>query len=149
MKRFWIACLGSWLVAAGVAHAEFIEASAPEKVLAVASRFGPAKLSTDSKGDPQIEGLIKGDRYWVFFYGCRDNAQCTEIQLTTYLPAKKLPLERVNEWNSRKKMGRVYIASDGDLTFDIVCNLDGGVSEKNLLDNFAWFQVVWRELRTF
>ena len=51
----------------------------------------------------------------------------------------KLSLEDINEWNMTKRWPKAFLDSDGDTNIELVVNLDGGVSFRNLEDTLDWW----------
>jgi hypothetical protein len=43
-------------------------------------------------------------------------------------------LEKTNQWNKTKILSRSYINKDGDAFLEIILNLEGGVTEANILN---------------
>lgn len=122
-----------------------IDATRPERVLEVAKGFGLAELEQDSSGDPKIAGRLDGKRYTIFFYGCKQNVNCTDIQFWAVWPANQSPgLQAINAWHQQKRFGTVYLDKDGDLILKLPVNIEYGVSSKNLEDSFVWWQVALR-----
>ncbi|MFN0113546.1 MAG: YbjN domain-containing protein [Paracoccaceae bacterium] len=119
-----------------------VAADNPAKILEIARGFGSAELETDSEGAPVIRGRIEGTRYSVFFFGCEDGKDCTDIQFWSYLPAPQDALGAVNDWNRERRFGKAYVDSEGDIAIEFDVNLWGGVSPKNLDDTFDWWRVV-------
>ena len=122
-----------------------IDATKPERILEFAKGFGLAELEQDSSGDPRITGRLDGKRYTIFFYGCKQNVNCTDIQFWASWPAAQSPgLSAVNDWNQQKRFGKASLDRDGDLIFRMPVNIRHGVSSKNLEDSFVWWQAALR-----
>lgn len=149
MKRFGLRGL---VVAAGLSvlactHAsaqELIDGTKPELVEGILKGFGIARLETDSYGDPKISGRADGQAYTLYFYGCTDNENCTNIQFWTYWTGA-VELDKINEWNRSTRFGKLYIDSDDDLALVMDINLMYGISEKTMEDNMeVWASLVSR-----
>jgi hypothetical protein len=145
-RSFAAACL---LVTAfgGANAAELLDATQPEKILAVASGFGSATLERDSDGDPLIIGRIEGSKYGIFFYGCTDGADCQDIQFHAAWGGVETSLEELNEWNRSMRFGTAYLDGENDPALQMTVNLDFGVSPLNLDDTFAWWARAMKDFR--
>jgi len=114
----------------------------------IAKNHGSAELKTDNDGDPMIAGSIDGIKYQVHFYDCAGGKQCKNIQLYSWWTTrKKTTLEALNEWNRKKRFGKVYLDTDGDMAIIMPVNLDHGVSRKNLDDTFDWWETALKDAR--
>ena len=126
-------------------NAGLIDATRPEQILEYAKAFGIAELGRDSSGMPKIDGRMEGKRYANFFYGCKQNVNCTDIQFVAYWPASQSPgLQALNAWHMKKRFGTAYLDGDGDMVLKLPVNIEHGVSPKNLEDSFSWWQVALR-----
>ena len=122
-----------------------IDATRPENILEYAKGFGIAELGRDSRGDPTISGRMEGKRYSIYFYGCKQNVNCTDIQFYALWPAAQSPgLPAINTWHQQKRFGTAYLDGDGDLILKLPVNIEYGVASKNLEDSFMWWQVALR-----
>ncbi len=141
-----IACAAG-LMALAVTHAgaqELLDGSKPELVEALLKGFGIARLETDGYGDPKISGRADGKTYTLYFYGCTENKNCSNIQFWTYWSGE-IALDKINEWNRSTRFGKLYIDSDNDLALVMDVNLIHGISEKTLEDNMeVWATLVSR-----
>ncbi len=126
------------------AQEKLVTADDPNSILEVAKGYGRASLSKDSQGDPWIEGKMDGLVYNIFFYGCKNGINCESIQLETGWgkDAKKLSLDEINEWNSKKLFVRSMINKNGLVRLHMEILLRFEVTEKNLDACFD----VWRAL---
>lgn len=130
------------LLALPAAAQTLIDGKDPDAVLNVARGYGSATLTTDSQGDPKIEGRIDGQEYLVLFYDCTDNRDCKAIQLWTWFDHKGYTHADMAAWNQTERFGKAYLDTDGDPNIEWEINLFGGVSSQNLDDNFDWWRVV-------
>lgn len=128
--------------AAGTGAPTLIDATDPQAVLAIASRFGPATLTTDSVGDPMIDGTMDPYTYVVFFYGCKENRDCTTLMFQTRFVGSGETAEEMAEWNRTQRFASAYLDAGGSPTIEMDANLFGGVTEANLDDTFDWWRVV-------
>jgi hypothetical protein len=138
------ACLIAALLAVPArAETALVTAAEPEKILEIARGFGSAELTTDSSGDPQIDGRMEGKRYSVMFYGCEEGRDCRSILFWTYLTVDDPDLVRsADAWNRDNRFAKVYVDNDGDLSVEMDVNLFGGVTVANLDDTFDWWRVI-------
>lgn len=114
---------------------DLINGAKPEQILAIVRGFGSAKLDKDKDGDPTIKCTVDDIKYAVVFYGCSDGKNCSSIQFVAGWSGKKVRLETINEWNSKKRFTKAYIDSDNDPMLVMDINLDYGVTEQNLEDS--------------
>lgn len=126
---------------------QLISGSKPSDILDVAKGFGSAELTKDSEGDPKIVGRIDGTKYAVYFYGCSNGANCTNVVFTSSWSGYSVSLDDVNKWNMTKKFGRAFLDSDRDPNIDMAVNLRSGVTKGNLEATFSWWQTAVKEFR--
>lgn len=136
-----LAALSPW-----AAMASNVSAGDPEVLAEIMRGYGSATISTDSSGDPKIEGRIDGTRYNVLFYGCKQNTNCGSVQFTTAWSHPGISLDTINDWNRDKRFGKAYLDSDGDPALEMNVNLRHGVSRKNFDDTVDFWRLV---LKTF
>lgn len=102
-----------------------------EEMMAILKEMGFApELSKDPDGDPLITFQIEGITNEIVFYD-GTNGRYESIQFFTG-SADKVPLQKVNEWNQKKRFGRVYLSSDGTINMDWNVALSGGVPKEYL-----------------
>ncbi len=103
----------------------------------------PVEVTTDSLGDPMIEGKISGGPFFVFFYDCKDNANCLTVQFkTAYDMTSPMSMTMVNDFNASKRYVSVHLDDEGDPHLTMDMNIDYGVTEENFVDNFKiWVSV--------
>ncbi len=135
---------GLWLVQPpGLWAQTLVDATRPADIVEIARGFGSAHLERDSFDDPMILGRIDGIAYSVLFYGCEDSAHCRSIQLrASWSPNAGITTADMDQWNREKLFGRAYLDQDGAPMLDMVVNLDGGVTLRNLDDTFDWWKVI-------
>ena len=138
--------------AAGPAAAgaeETIDATDPERILAVARSYGEAGLTTDDLGDPLIEGRINEKDYRLFFYGCSENRDCKTLMFSADWEGGDLTDEMMAGWNREKRFGKAYLGEDGNATVEMSVNLHGGVTRVNLDDTVDWWRLVLEEFADY
>jgi hypothetical protein len=141
LRSVW--CAIALVCAMGPAWAaDLVGAGNPNDILAVAKGFGSATLEKDSEGDPKISGRINGIKYGIYFYGCTEGKDCTDIQFATGWSGAKVEMSKVNDWNRTKRYGKAYLDKENDPMLELPVNLSYGVSPKNLDSTFEWWGAI-------
>lgn len=98
-----------------------------------------AELTTDDQGDPKIKSAGGGANYSIYFYGCENNENCNSIQFSAGFDLTDgTTLEVVNEWNTNKRYGKVYLDNENDPYIEMDINLfGGGISPETLKDDLG------------
>ncbi|MGC8792296.1 MAG: YbjN domain-containing protein [Bryobacteraceae bacterium] len=96
------------------------------------------ELDHDSHGDPLIRFRVEGYNCLLFFYGVEDG-RAMSLQFRAAF-REQAPLEKVNEWNRRKRFLKVYLDEDGDINIDMDVDLEGGVTRAYLAERLR----TWR-----
>ncbi len=123
-----------------------VDGSDPGRIFNLARGHGSAEISTDSRGDPKIDGRMHGVKYQIYFYGCKNGEQCNSVQFRAgFTQDNKQTIERMNEWNVAKRFGKAAIDKDGDATIELNVNLRGGVCNANFDETVGWWSTVLRE----
>ncbi len=133
------------LAAPAAGAEETIDATDPERILAIAHSFGEAALTTDNLGDPLIEGRIGEKDYRLFFYGCSEGRNCKTLMFAADWQSADLTHEMMADWNREKRFGKAYLDEDGNATVEMSVNLHGGVTRLNLDDTIDWWRLVLAE----
>lgn len=136
-----LALVAPLCVAQPAAAVELIDGTDPTQILDIVKGFGSAELATDGAGDPSITGRMEGIRYGIFFYGCTDGRDCSELQLSTGWTDSRPDLERLNAWNRDHRYGKAYIDDENDPCLEMTVNLKYGVTRENLEDTIDWWKV--------
>lgn len=123
------------------AVAGLVSASDFQTIAEIAMSHGSAEITTDALGEPSIEGEIGGVRYQIFFYGCVNGANCTDIQFDAAWNASppeflERDTERVASWNRERRFAKSYLETDGTIVVQLDVNLEGGVPRNNFEDTF-------------
>ena len=151
MKRFAQRAGGAFfamsVLAAPAVAEDLVDGSDPAVIENIASGYGSSSLTADDYGDPMIEGRINGLLYYVFFYGCEENKNCTAIQFSATFEKPEIDLAVVNEWNDNKRFGTAALEKDGDVSLQYDLNLAHGVSRANLDDTFDYWRTVLGEFK--
>lgn len=122
--------------AAAASGEELLDATDPEEILNIARGFGAARLGTDSVGDPQVTGRIDGNAYTIFFYGCTQGRDCTNLQFSSGWISDDVDLNMINAWNRGTRFAHAYLDEADDPIIEMDVNLDFGVSRANFDDTF-------------
>jgi hypothetical protein len=96
------------------------------------------ELDEDSHGDPMIRFRVEGYNCLLFFYGVEDG-RAMSLQFRAAF-REQVPMEKVNEWNRRKRFLKVYLDEDGDVNMDMDVDLEGGVTRAYLAERLR----TWR-----
>ena len=111
------------------AEEQVMTAADPAVVLDIAKGYGSATLEKDSEGDPKISGRMQGVRYTVFFYDCKEGAECLSIQLSTGY-VDPFTVEKANAWNAKYRWVKAYEKEGSNFRMDV--DFEGGVTRKNI-----------------
>jgi G:T-mismatch repair DNA endonuclease (very short patch repair protein) len=129
-KQLFMLALCSFV---SIASAQNIDATDPNEILNIAKGFGSAELNKDNTGDPNIVGRISGTKYAIFFYGCRDGGSCKSLQfVASWKTGKKFTLEKINEWNRKKRYAKAHLDDEGDPVIKFDVEIEYGMSRRNL-----------------
>lgn len=96
------------------------------------------ELGFDSQGDPLIRFRIEGYNCLLFFYGVEDG-RAMSLQFRAAF-REQVDIEKINEWNRRKRFLKVYLDEDGDINMDMDVDLEGGVTRAYLAERLR----TWR-----
>lgn len=132
----------------GSAHAqcETISAADPQAMVTLLQASGAAEVTQDQEGDPLITGRMEGISYAVYFYGCTNGQDCTDVQFTAgFTLDTPVTLDQINSWNYEKRFGKAYLDTQGDAVIEMNVNLDGGVCTDNFQDTVDFWGLVLRE----
>jgi Putative bacterial sensory transduction regulator len=127
----------------GAAQAQMVTAQNPQSIVNALQNAGyKAELTKDGTGDPLVKSSSGGSSFAVFFFGCTKNVDCATIQFFAGYTDKKATLSQMNDWNSKKRFGRAYIADSGAARIEMDVDLDdGGMSAKLFEDNIEFWVV--------
>ncbi len=143
MIRTAILGLIASIACAGAAKAQMVSGQNPQSVVSALQNAGyKAELAKDATGDPMIRSSSGGTNFAIFFFGCTKNVQCATIHFFAGYTDKKPTLSLMNDWNSKKRFGRAYIADSGAARIEMDVDLDdGGMSAKLFEDNIEFWVV--------
>jgi hypothetical protein len=85
-----------------------------------------------------IRFRVEGYNCLLFFYGVEDG-RAMSLQFRAAF-REQVPMEKVNEWNRRKRFLKVYLDEDGDVNMDMDVDLEGGVTRAYLAERLR----TWR-----
>jgi hypothetical protein len=99
-----------------VALSQSLSATEPTSIVDALQDAGyRATLTTDSGGDPKIKSSTDGTNFSIYFYGCRDNQNCRDLQfVVAFDTTDSRSASLMNAWNSEKVAGTAYIDDEGD-----------------------------------
>lgn len=125
--------LAAAALVAGMATAAFgadvVKASEPTSLGTFFFDQGIAsKLSEDSYGDPMVQFRQNDHEYTVFFYGCTENTNCTNLQFYIgYETDGNVGLDVVNAMNTDNRFVVASIDDENDviLTMDLFTGQNG------------------------
>jgi hypothetical protein len=134
------AALGIGLATASAS--DLLDATDPEEIVNIARGYGAATLGTDNVGDPQITGRIGGNAYTIFFYGCTEGRDCTNLQFSSGWISDDVNLAMINRWNREHRFSRAYLDDEDDPIIEMDVNLEFGVSRRNFDDTFGVWSAI-------
>ncbi len=93
---------------------QIIDATMVDEIAKIASGFGEATVSTDSRGDPKIDGEVDGTYYTVYFYGCdtETHDKCNSLSFYAGFSWEEPSAAVANKWNYEKRYGKAFVADD-------------------------------------
>jgi len=128
MKMLVAAALVASMATAASA-ADVVKASEPTSLGTFFFDQGIAsKLSEDSYGDPMVQFRKDNREYTIFFYGCTDNTDCTNLQFYRgYETNGDVGLDVVNGMNQDNRFVTATIDTEDDviLTMDVLTGQNG------------------------
>jgi Putative bacterial sensory transduction regulator len=143
MIRNTIIALAATFAFTSAAQAQMVTAKNPQSIVSALQNAGyKAELTKDGTGDPLIRSSSGGSSFAIFFFGCTKNVDCATIQFFAGYSDKKVTLSQMNDWNSKKRFGRAYLADSGAARIEMDVDLDdGGISAKLFEDNVEFWVV--------
>ena len=111
--------------------AQTISAADPQSIVSALQTLGyKATFERDSEGDPQIESMIDGTGYTIWFYGCDDTGQnCDSVNLQAGFDLESgSSLETMNAWNTTKLVGTASLDDEKDPWLGYFVVTETGVS---------------------
>jgi len=149
MKAIPILFIAAGLSVASAQAASLVDATDPERIVQLMRGFGSSTLESDDYGDPLITGRVEGSKYGIYFYGCKENRNCKDIQFSAAWAGYDISLHRINEWNKTKRYGKAYLDNDGDPAIELSVNLTYGVSRDNFDDTIDWWVITMKEFEKY
>lgn len=132
---------------------DLVDGSNVSAIMELARGYGSASLSKQKNGNPLINGRINGIKYGIYFYSCKDGANCTAMQFYAGWKvgdaAEDAKMAKLNEWNRTKRWGRAYLDRVGDIAVEYDINLAFGVTRANLDDSFDYWRLISGEAQKF
>jgi hypothetical protein len=128
-----IAGAGLTLALAGGAQAQTLLTGADTaEILNAARGYGAATLTTQSNGDPLINGKIDGITYQILFRNCTGGQNCEDLNFFLGFVDINPGLEAINEWNYERRFSRAYIDEEDDACVEMDVDLLRGVTPEYL-----------------
>ncbi|MEO0799013.1 MAG: YbjN domain-containing protein [Pseudomonadota bacterium] len=132
---------------------DLVDGSNVNAIMDIARGYGSASLSKQKNGNPLINGRINGIKYGIYFYSCKEGANCTAMQFYAGWKvgdaAEDAKVTKLNEWNRTKRWGRAYLDRVGDIAVEYDINLAFGVTRANLDDSFDYWRLISGEAQKF
>jgi len=132
---------------------DLVDGSNVNAIMDIARGYGSASLSKQKNGNPLINGRINGIKYGIYFYSCKEGANCTAMQFYAGWKvgdaAEDAKMTKLNEWNRTKRWGRAYLDRVGDIAVEYDINLAFGVTRANLDDSFDYWRLISGEAQKF
>ena len=144
----WLGPVAALVAFAMPAQAQMVRAQDPQSVVAALQGAGyRAMLGVDRVGDPKIESAAAGTNFQIFFYNCTANKNCATVQFHSgYKVKTPVTLERINEWNQKKRFGRAFLDKENDPVLEMDVDLDdGGLSRMLFIDNIEFWSSILGE----
>jgi len=110
-----VALLSLSCLAAAYARAD-VTSYEPESIVRAMQAAGyRASLVKSKSGRPMIESTAAGSKFNVFFFGCKGEIECNQIQIWSGFASKIKPtFEQINKWNQDKSFTKAMVDKDGD-----------------------------------
>jgi Putative bacterial sensory transduction regulator len=110
-----------------------------------------ATLDTDSQGDPMIVFYVRGAKCQLLFYDCegrRCGSVTFHVGFRTSGPDRPR-LSRVNEWNRKRRFGKVYLDDELDPILECDVAFAGGEAREQFTAAIARWQSLLAAFREF
>lgn len=119
-----------------------------DRILEIASVYGPAEAQSDEAGH-WIRGEIEDTVYSISFLNCDDSdLQCTSVQFRAWWESNgSHSVDSMNQWNRDRRFSAAYLDARGNATIEFDVNLAGGVTAVNFDDSLQWWRAVLREFK--
>jgi hypothetical protein len=108
--------------------------------------FSP-ELKTDSGGDPMIVFRVEGMKCLVLFF-LVTGGRARSLQFMGAF-AIKGTLEKVNEWNRRKRYGKAHLDNAGDWAIQMDVDLDGGARREYIEEALKTWRSIFSAFMAF
>jgi hypothetical protein len=153
MRGFLIAAaLTAPVLAAGAAQAGALPdggATVQEIARVLQDKGYKAEIGKDRDGDPTIRSASDGGNFQLLFYGCKAG-RCSSIQFhAAYDLADGMSLQKINDWNRRKRFGRAFLDEVNDPFVQMDVDLEHGSTTESVANNLDTWVQVFREFRAF
>lgn len=135
------------LMLSPVAQANMVDAKNPKQIANLIKQWASdVQLTTDATGDPMISFTADEIEQTVYFYGCTNGKNCTDISLSAVWSNDEgdYTHEDMNRWNAEKRYARAYLDDDNDINLQMEIDLEHKVSSDYVQAVF----LTWRDLVT-
>jgi|SaaInl59LU_5_DNA_1037362.scaffolds.fasta_scaffold59776_1 hypothetical protein len=131
--------LSFFLFSATAAQAQNVDPAQPFTLVKALQDLGyRAQLDADSVGDPRVKSQSDGTDYYIWFYGCTDNAMCTGLKWSAGFDLTNgMSLQKANEWNRDHLLGSVYLDDEDDPYIDYYVVAKGGLSAETFEETLS------------
>lgn len=132
--------------------ARMVCASNPQSVVDAIKEAGYKAVLSKSKttGNPMIESAANGYDYSVFFYECKEGAQCGSLQfMISFADDGANTPELANAWNKEKRFSQMAVTDDKSLSFSYDVSTIGGLNQKNFADVVDWWALMLGDVSVF
>jgi hypothetical protein len=104
----------------------------PEEMEALLKAGSYRYERVEEKGEVYFRLRLAGLRALLLLLDCREGG-CQSLQLYAGFSTDNPPsLERVNEWNRKKRFSRAYLDEEGHPVLEADLNLAGGVADRSI-----------------
>lgn len=121
-----------------------------EVVQALSLKGFSVRVGNDSFHEPIIESFAGSVRFYIYFYDCDQARRCGNIQFRSgFATHRGLSLDRINDWSTRWRFGRLYLDPEGDAILDMDVDVSRGVAPEQLAAQVDRWLNVMNEAKSF
>lgn len=110
------------------------------------------ELANDSTEDgaARIRSGIDGTKFFVRFFGCKENGRCVAVQ---FVAAYDLPegttFQKMNLWNAENRFGRAYLDDEMDPYVALDADFERGATTEAIANTFDVWGAVITQFRRY
>lgn len=97
----------------------------------------------------QVQAKVNGVTIRVYHYGCENNVCSSVAFYTSFGKQQQIDANYINAWNREKRFAKLYVESNGALSFDMDVHFTGGVSQEYLASSARLFGTLLKVLFEF